>query len=796
MLNSRIGWVVYTAFLPEIPQNGLPLGYETVLVGDRYYTYLRLATKARPSFLDQLFSGKVYQIEPKKSWDKISVDLYYKLEGEFTEGENYWSGGSLPLKDSILTLRDKLVNKDTEAQVVAKLEKLICTRETPWDWTNIADRARLLSEQIPAHLKHRRTRIVKEVDSHYQGFLALHMKEAEDRFCIVINGNSGTQKTKLSKLIVKRLAESEVVVSPHSYAMWEEQDLTDKLERLDGKEVVILDDYSGENHKLGVLNKLTSDSQVSSIRVMGDYQTTRYVKGVILPTTDSIETWITHKTGTIRKFVQILRRTNCSLYIFKAKHVKHPTWEDFGDGRVFYTGNVREWIYRTLMTACPELVDEPLWANRRDTQLAKDLAKLFHQVVTTLYADKTYWGGSFDRKHVPKQFWSHQLETTLWAKPGIIQMFSLPSYEWLRDQIKLLDSPELRLPHKIPTELIEKEEATMNESDTPKLKKDSYALDIETEAFVDSPLKKLELKSIQVDDLFVKVTPENKPYLQKQLIGREFIVFNSPFEQTQLYRNGFDIWSNDWKDVLLLAKLYDNRLAEEGVQSLEAMEEHFLQTTRKKDLVAQLSQKYKVTKKKDFFKHPNIVDDPLFQEYGINDTKITQELYDHLKDRVDPKLFKWLQKLQDKLAQWQMEGIPFPRDRIRAAKDRLRLNTQNSLDKVVDIRIGHKTKALLNGWTSSKLLTAYIENYKKEWLPYLRPTESGKSLCFNRDAIEPLMDNFPSDSALQAVYSIKRKKTAIQQYTKLLVYSDKDRFYPNYFMLSCASGRFTSEKKS
>lgn len=101
--------------------------------------------------------------------------------------------------------------------------------------------------------------------------------------------------------------------------------MTDKLERLDGKEVVILDDYSGENHKLGVLNKLTSDSQVSSIRVMGDYQTTRYVKGVIVPTTDSIETWITHKTGTIRKFVQILRRTNCSLYLFKSKHVKHPT---------------------------------------------------------------------------------------------------------------------------------------------------------------------------------------------------------------------------------------------------------------------------------------------------------------------------------------------------------------------------------------------------------------------------------------------------------------------------------------
>lgn len=78
--------------------------------------------------------------------------------------------------------------------------------------------------------------------------------------------------------------------------------------------------------------------------------------------------------------------------------------------------------------------------------------------------------------------------------------------------------------------------------------------------------------------------------------------------------------------------------------------------------------------------------------------------------------------------------------------------------------------------------------------PYLKPTDSGKNFCFDRKAIELLMENFPEDKILQAVYSIKRKKTAIQQYNKLLEYSDKDRFYPNYFMLSAASGRFTSEK--
>ena len=53
--------------------------------------------------------------------------------------------------------------------------------------------------------------------------------------------------------------------------------------------MIILDDYSGENHKLGVLNKLTSEGNQSSIRVMGNYESTRFVKGVLIPTTDSIE---------------------------------------------------------------------------------------------------------------------------------------------------------------------------------------------------------------------------------------------------------------------------------------------------------------------------------------------------------------------------------------------------------------------------------------------------------------------------------------------------------------------------
>lgn len=85
-----------------------------------------------------------------------------------------------------------------------------------------------------------------------------------------------------------------------------------------------MDDYSGDNHKLGVLNKLIGEGYHSKLRVMGGYDSTRYVKGAILPTVDGAETWITHKTGTVREFMQILRRVHCNLYVFKPKHVKEP----------------------------------------------------------------------------------------------------------------------------------------------------------------------------------------------------------------------------------------------------------------------------------------------------------------------------------------------------------------------------------------------------------------------------------------------------------------------------------------
>jgi hypothetical protein len=89
-------------------------------------------------------------------------------------------------------------------------------------------------------------------------------------------------------MIVKKLAASKLIVSENSYVLWKQQDLSDKLPRTDGKEVVILDDYDGDNHKLGVYDALTGEDE-TRLRVMGDYETTRYIKGTIIPTVDALE---------------------------------------------------------------------------------------------------------------------------------------------------------------------------------------------------------------------------------------------------------------------------------------------------------------------------------------------------------------------------------------------------------------------------------------------------------------------------------------------------------------------------
>lgn len=86
-----------------------------------------------------------------------------------------------------------------------------------------------------------------------------------------------TQKTKLAKLIVARMAEHEMVASPKAWTIWKEQNLTDKLPRTGSKEVVILDDYSGKNHSHGILDRLTCED-LTELRVMGDYETKLFHK--------------------------------------------------------------------------------------------------------------------------------------------------------------------------------------------------------------------------------------------------------------------------------------------------------------------------------------------------------------------------------------------------------------------------------------------------------------------------------------------------------------------------------------
>lgn len=154
-------------------------------------------------------------------------------------------------------------------------------------------------------------------------------------------------------------------------------------------------------------------------------------------------------------------------------------------------------------------------------------------------------------------------------------MFNLPSYEWLRERVNQLDNTDLRLP---PQKENLSEPISETKEERLTLDKETYFLDIETEAFTDSPLKALMIKTIQLNDQFIQVTPNNKPILKEELKSKELIVFNSPFEQTQLYHGGFDVWANKWVDVSLMARVYDNRLAEEQIESLAEMEKHFLGT--------------------------------------------------------------------------------------------------------------------------------------------------------------------------------------------------------------------------
>ena len=67
--------------------------------------------------------------------------------------------------------------KLTEAQVISKIENLVCKEDSPWDWSHEGHRATLLQDHIPEHLKHRRTYITKQVDSAYDGFTSLNLRK-------------------------------------------------------------------------------------------------------------------------------------------------------------------------------------------------------------------------------------------------------------------------------------------------------------------------------------------------------------------------------------------------------------------------------------------------------------------------------------------------------------------------------------------------------------------------------------------------------------------------------------------
>ena len=64
-------------------------GLETVLNGEAYYSRLKLDKSTRPRAVEELAA---WRIEPKP-WKEVSKNLYYRNEGYFLEGENYFTSG-------------------------------------------------------------------------------------------------------------------------------------------------------------------------------------------------------------------------------------------------------------------------------------------------------------------------------------------------------------------------------------------------------------------------------------------------------------------------------------------------------------------------------------------------------------------------------------------------------------------------------------------------------------------------------------------------------------------------------
>lgn len=326
------------------------------------------------------------------------------------------------------------------------------------------------------------------------------------------------------------------------------------------------------------------------------------------------------------------------------------------------------------------------------------------------------------------------------------------------------------------------------------LNKDIY-LDTETAPIEHSALAKLAIKTIQLNqDIYHpvkdKVIVEEKFKGDYQGVYKHLIAFNAPFDQTQLHHAGYNIWKNRWSDVSLMARLSDNLIVEKGVFSLEDTETTFLGTTTKRDYVTQLTEKYG----KNFFAHPKIESEPLFQAYSLNDTRVTQELYHHLKSKVPTALNQVLQELSTKHSKWQARGIPFPREKIEQKCAEMRAKLLWTLDKIVDIDLNKKKPTQLKGWKSSTAINKYIRKYKPEWLEYLEETKATKKIKFRGDDRDRLIEHFPNDETLKLAYKLLLQNHIIKNYEELLKFSDGNILRPQFMLLGAASGRFTSSK--
>lgn len=72
--------------------NGTPFSAETVARRDDYLTRIRLSKPTYLTKFQELFPTAKFT--PKRqAWKELALDAYYKNEGNFTPGENYWSEG-------------------------------------------------------------------------------------------------------------------------------------------------------------------------------------------------------------------------------------------------------------------------------------------------------------------------------------------------------------------------------------------------------------------------------------------------------------------------------------------------------------------------------------------------------------------------------------------------------------------------------------------------------------------------------------------------------------------------------